>query len=97
MSHITNISVISVLYILLNVYLLVSNSDKYKLNRINIYIYFFIRIKFYLFVVIKKSEKNFMLNLSMNLIIYSRLDCAKRPAGVKSQNNVWEVIIKTIK
>ncbi len=97
MSYITNISVISVLYILLNVYLLDLNSDKLKLNRINIYFCLFIRIKFYLFVVINRVKKNFMLILSMNLIIYSCLDCAKRPAGVKSQNNVWEIIIRTIK
>ncbi len=97
MIYITNISVISVLYMLLNFYLLDLKSFQRKLYQINVYFCSFIRIKFYLFGGISRVKKNFMLILSMYSIIYSCLDCAKRPARVKSQNNVWEVITKTIK
>ncbi|NRN30341.1 hypothetical protein [Photorhabdus heterorhabditis] len=59
MSYLTNISVISVLYILLNVYFSDLKSDKLKLYSINIYFYFFIRIKFYLYRGYQHDKKEF--------------------------------------
>ncbi|CAQ85733.1 Hypothetical protein PAU_03645 [Photorhabdus asymbiotica] len=56
------------------------------------YFCLFIRIKYYLFVAINIVKKNFMLILATIMIIYSYLDCAKRPAKMKSQNNIWEAI-----
>ncbi len=59
MSYLTNISVISVLYILLNVYFSDLKSDKLKLYSINIYFYFFIRIKFYPHCGYQHGKKEF--------------------------------------